>query len=483
MNLIYGYLPCIVFLFGWCRLLISIPTSVVLLVLMMLFVKQMDNDDSVKVEVPILILTLVLSSVFCLIIGYGGVFANFYDYIKHSSIIQDLVFYDWPVIYTQHEPAMLTYYLGQYVIPSLFGKVLHNRVAAELFMGVIGWIGVYLLYLNLMLLTKADNNRKQLLLLVLFFFFSGMLLPLQFIYNMLPLSGFRSYLNPHWFIVNEWLLQYRSTLVALRWAYPQFIVPCMGAAMLYWSKNYKYSAFLILPSFLFGTWGFLCLVVLILLRFAIVTIKNKKFNFDIVSTQNIVVVLIGCIFLFYYWGNIVSDKPDYMKLSIITKPWYYIKVYLPFVLFMFGFYVFLVWQDFKTNSMFLSVVVILLLIPCFKMGYYNDFVMCVSLPALFLLSSYLFRFLFAADSKQKSVKLRKVILTICLLLACTSPLMESKFIFPLKKMPFPQRTLSTFTDRDGNLSDVSDICIDCMRYNYYTYYPENTFFYNYISRK
>ena len=171
INLIYGYLPCIVFLFGWCNLFVSIPTSIVILVVMVLFVKQMDNVDSVKVEVPIIILTLVVSSAFCLIIGYGGLFANFYDYLKHSAVIQDLVSYDWPVIYTQNEPAMLTYYLGQYIIPSLIGKILHNRIAAELFMGFLGWIGVYLLYLNLMLLTKADNSRKQLLLLVMFFLF------------------------------------------------------------------------------------------------------------------------------------------------------------------------------------------------------------------------------------------------------------------------------------------------------------------------
>ncbi len=477
INLIYGYLPCIVFLFGWCNLFVSIPTSIALLVVMVLFVKQMDNVDSVKVEVPIIILTLVVSSAFCLIIGYGGLFANFYDYLKHSAVIQDLVSYDWPVIYTQNEPAMLTYYLGQYIIPSLIGKILHNRIAAELFMGFLGWIGVYLLYLNLMLLTKADNSRKQLLLLVMFFLFSGMLVPLQIIYNMLPINGFHSFLKPHWFKVNNWLLQYRSTLVALRWVYPQYIVPCMGAVMLYWNKSYKYSAFLMLPSIYFGTWGFLCLVCLTLLRLAISTIKRMKFNFDIISVQNIVVAMIGCVFLSYFWGNIISDKPDYTKLSLILKPSYYIKAYLPFVLFMFGFYVLLVWQDFKSDSMFLAVVVILLLIPCFKMGYYNDFVMCVSLPALFLLSSYLFRFLFADNSKQKPIKLRKVALSICLLLACSSPMMEFKYIFPLKKRSFPQRTLGIYTDRDAKVND------DCLKYNYFTYYPENTFFYKYMSRK
>lgn len=481
LNLLYGYLPCMVFLFGWCRLLISIPASVVLLVLIVLYVKQMDNNDSVRINAPVLITTLVVSSGLCLIMGYGGVFADFYDYTKHSAVIQDLVAYDWPVVYTQHEPAMLTYYLGQYLIPSLVGKVLHNRIAAELLMGLVSWMGVYLLYLNLMLLTKSDDGRKQLLLFVTYFFFSGMILPLQMVCKLLPLEGFDASLNLRWYIVDGWLLQYRSTLVAVKWVYPQYIVPCMGAMMLYQSNDFKNSALIMLPSFFFGPWSFLCLVILTILKVIIVSIRQKRVDFDIVSLQNVAVALIGCVFLFYYWGNItMGDKPDYMKLSMMTTPSYYLKAYLPFVLFMFGFYVMLVWQDFKSDPLFLAVVVVLLLIPCFKMGYFNDFVMCVSLPVLFLLFLYLFRFLITADSKQKPVRTRKIVLTLCLLLASVSPIMELRYNFPLRRMLFPRQTLCTFTDRDAIVEDKDD---DCMKYNYFTYYPENSFFYKYLSRK
>lgn len=478
LNLLYGYLPCIVFLLGWCKLWISVPASVALLILVVLFIRQMDNNDSVSISTPVLISTLAVSAGLCLVMGFGGVFANFFDYFKHSAIIQDLVAYDWPVVYTQNEPAMLTYYLGQYLIPSVVGKILHNRIVAELFMGLVGWVGVYLLYLNLVILTSANNGQKQLLLFVMYFLFSGMFLPLYIVYKSLPLNGITFFINHCWFVVEGWLLQYRSTLVALRWVYPQYIVPCIGAAMLYRSKEFKYCALILLPSFLFGTWSFLCLVILTVLRLLIVSIQQGKFNFDIVSIQNVVVALIGCVFLFYYWGNItMSGKPDYMKLSMITTPWYYITAYLPFVLFMFGFYVILVWQDYKTDPVFLAVVVVLLVIPCFRMGYFNDFVMSVSLPAMFLLFSYLFKFMITADSKQKLVKIRKVVLSICLLLACASPITELKSAFPLRIVSFSRRTLSTFTDRDAEVSD------DCMKYNYYTYYPEDSFFYKYLSKK
>lgn len=474
MNLLYCYVPCLVFLFGWCRFLVSIPSSIILVVLAVLFIKRTTAFDSIRVSKPVLITTAVISASLCLIIGFGGIFANYYDYNKHSAVIQDLVSYDWPVTYSEYEPAMLTYYLGQYLLPALFGKILHSRIAAELLMGAFGWIGVYLLFINLVVITKADNGKKQLWLLVMFFFFSGMLLPLQIVAKLVFGSNSGDILDPHWFRVFGWTLQYRSTLTAIKWTYPQYIVPCIGAAMLLRKDSFKDCALFMLPSMIFGTWGFLCLVMITVFQYVIICVVNRKVDFGIVSGHNIAVALIGCVFLFYYMGNLVGDKPDYARISIMTNPKYYVFAYLPFIMFMFGFYVLLLYKDFKNDKVFLSVVSTLLVIPCFRMGFFNDFVMCTSMPALFLLFAYVFRFLSIEHIRQKLM--RKTILSMCLLLACGSPLIELKQCFPLG-IGFPKRTLATYTDRKAKVDD------DCMKYNYFTYYPENTFFYKYLSKK
>ena len=474
LNLVYCYLPCMAFLFGWCRLSVSIPSSVLLVVMIYVYIKQMKNEDSVEIRMPVLIITLLSSLLVCVILGFGGVFANYYDYIKHSAVIQDMVMYDWPVYYQKNEPVMLTYYLGQYLIPSLFGKMFNNRFVAELLFGLFGWVGVYLLYLNLFMVVKPSNSRRQLLLMVMFFFFSGMLMPLKAIFKILvPLDTFEL-MDPHWFGINGWRLQYRSVLTSIRWVFPQYIVPCIGVAMLLNDKNMKYRALMILPSFISGTWGFLCLVMLVVLQYVIDCVKSKKPDYNIVSVQNITIALIGVVFLLYFVGNLSLDKPDYMKFSIILNPLYYLKCYIPFVLFMFGFYVLLVWKDFRNDSLFLSMVIMLLLIPCFKMGYYNDFVMCTSMPALFLCASFVFKFLFSTKARQTK---RHVLLCICLLLASSSPIIEFLSLFPLKTQSFSKRSLVKYTDMDAEVDD------DCMKYNYFTYYPEKTLFYKYIAKK
>ena len=416
----------------------------------------------------------------------GGVFANFPDYQKHSMVIQDLVTHQWPVVYHEKETAILTYYYGQYLIPSLFGKLMNSTIVAELSMGVFGWVGVLLLYLNLLFATDANNRKKQIWLFFLFILFSGMLMPLQIASQMKTIlhEGLHLHsLNPHWF---NWNLQYRSTLTAIKWVYPQYIIPGIGAILVYWNKDsFNNMALFILPSFICGTWGFLCLVIMILLMYVITCIKQKRLILEIFSVQNVLTVFVGSVFLAYFIGNLMNEKPDYMKLHLMTNPKYYVMAALPFGLFMFGFYVLLIWKQYKNDALFLSVVIVLTLIPCFKMGWYNDFVMCTSMPALFILSMYIFKFIFDSNLNLKFVKQRKITLCFCLLLACTSPLKELEL--SLNSLPYraslplrtflPKRTLSCYV---GHEADVED---ECMKYNYFAYDFENTFFYKYLARK
>ena len=476
-NILYVCLPCWTFLFGWCRSLVSIPASLFLLYLCYSFVNRLKKDEFVSIDIVAFFSVILLSAVLCVCIGMGGVFANFYDYEKHSMVIQDLFTYRWPVVYNENEPAMLTYYLGQYLIPSLIGKVFNNRIIAELSMGFLGWIGVVLLYLNLMFAANANTLKKQIILLILFFMFSGMLMPLQIVFQMIVPEEFHSFMDPHWFKLGNWELQYSSTLTAIKWVNPQYIIPCLGAMMLYWHKeSFADMGFFILPAFLCGTWGFLCLVVLVVFSYSISCVKQKKINWDIVSVSNILSVFIGCVFFAYFWGNLSNDKPDFMRLHLMKSIKYYLFAVLPFLLFMIGFYVLLIWKEYKNDYLFVSVILVLTLIPCFKMGMFNDFVMRTSMPALLLLSLYIFKFLLSIEVRSASIKRRKIALSICLLLASATPIMELKSSFPLS-VSFPKRSLSPYANR---YADVDD---GCMKYNYFAYDFENTFFYKYIARK
>lgn len=47
------------------------------------------------------------------------------DWPKHNAVLRDLMVRTWPVIYHNHDMvSMLTYYLGQYIVPAAVGKLL-----------------------------------------------------------------------------------------------------------------------------------------------------------------------------------------------------------------------------------------------------------------------------------------------------------------------------------------------------------------------
>ena len=195
------------------------------------------------------------------------------------------------------------------------------------------------------------------------------------------------------------------------------------------------------------------------------------------------VAAVGLVFLSYYWGNVVCEKPSYMYLSFIKKPSYYVWSYLPFVLFMFGIYVLLIWRESKSEILFLSIVVILVIVQCFSMGYFNDWVLGVSMPALFLLSCFVSQFLFTNSSTFKRFRLRKTVLSACLVLALWSPWreMQSSLRFMNNPISYPKKSLARYADRSLKFEDNRDAAI--MKYNYFTYDHENTFFYKHLARR
>lgn len=487
MNLIYCYIPCLLFLSGWCRPLISIPASLLLVLACCQFVKGLKTSRQVQIGKTVFWVSLAVSLAVCILSGMGGMFAHFYDYPKHRMVIQDLTVYDWPVVYHERETAMLTYYIGQYLLPALIGKVFNNSIIAEVMMGVFGWIGVYLLYINMVIITEANNKKKQLWLVALFFLFSGMMMPLKAVEQLLVTGSFKNALVGQswaWYIVRGNLLQYRCALTSIKWVFPQYIVPCLGVSMIALNhRNFKHSALFILPSMICGTWGFICSVMLVTLNYAISCIKSRKVDLTILSIWNIMVAAVGLVFLSYYWGNVVCEKPSYMYLSFIKKPSYYVWSYLPFVLFMFGIYVLLIWRESKSEILFLSIVVILVIVPCFRMGYFNDWVLGVSMPALFLLSCFVSQFLFTNSSTFKRFRLRKTVLSACLVLALWSPWreMQSSLRFMNNPISYPKKSLARYADRSLKFEDNRDAAI--MKYNYFTYDHENTFFYKHLARR
>lgn len=95
-------------------------------------------------------------------------------------ILFDLVNRSWPVYYmNEGEHSMLTYYLGQYMVPALIGKVCHSYKVAEIITLLWAETGLLLIYLNLIRILGIKRWYMQWMTAGLLCFFNGPLILAQ----------------------------------------------------------------------------------------------------------------------------------------------------------------------------------------------------------------------------------------------------------------------------------------------------------------
>ena len=474
-NLIFCYLPVVLFVCGWCRWEIGVPVCI-LLGLLFYFVYRDYLRERAKEELVLsrgMVISLILGTLgLSVLLGYGGLFASFNDYEKHSMVVQDLSRYSWPVIYSDaSSPSLLTYYVGSYLFPALVGKIFGSRIVAEIGLGLIGWMGMILLFLNILFLTDAQSQKKQIWAIVIYLGFYGMLLPLQLLMFKINDDVILGY--PHWFTY-KWL-QYRSSMASLKWVWEQYTIPALCLAMLYRFRSYKsLYAVWILPALICGTWGFVALFGFAIGDFIISCIREKKIYWEILSWQNILCGMIGVLMVIYLAGSLATDKPEELKFHIITDWKYYLVSYLPFCLFMFGFYYMLIWKGVKRDSFFYVTLVLLCLIPLGRAGLFNDWCMGTSMPALFMLTIYCIRYLLNKPT-EKEAKKRWVAMIVCMSLSV--PFAAYELYNPFHYSGMPARSLAQYSCEGCEEIDVD------LRTNYFCYQYEESLFYKYIARK
>lgn len=506
ITLVYIYIPIGIFLVGFTRL----PICLITLCVCGYGIYKMYKDYAGKqtehesfISVPVLCCCILLIIAVCICLGFGGIFYQPGDWSKHNAVLRDLVLREWPVIYSEHEKCSLTYYLGQYLVPALIGKLstffVSGDEAAKAFsvastaMAVWGIIGLILVFLNLIRITASDKPGKQFRLLWIMFFFCGALPLAQVVVT--GLFGDNSYSlgANHWLLVNDLLLQYRSNLVMIRWVYPQVIVIWLIVILfLENSENVKHYVILLAPVILYGTFAVVVMGT-IAVSSAIVSLflpgEKRAALKNIFSISNIICFLsLGVILISYFFGYIGVKKPDYISFQMQNLTADNIASIVIFTFFMCGIYVLCVFEEQKKNVIFYCTSTLLFFIPFFKMGLCNDWVMGTSIPALFILMIYVVDFLNKKEMRLKepgrkhafSYGIKYALVITIMLIGAWYPFVELKGNVvgqtPGGKLLDTYVTMETFTDRRSNES------IDLI-YNYYTYEPEQTFFHKYISRK
>ncbi len=518
-ELIYITLPVIIFLFGWTRWYIAIICC-----LSGIFCyKRMFLDHSLKKQnnnINVIPIILVIGCILLFFIGYlcswGRWVFQETDYEKHNAILADLTNRSWPVYYHNgNESSMLTYYIGQYILPSGIGKIFHSFRITEVATFVWSVIGIILVWLHLLKSLRIIHPANQICSLAVMFLFA----PTSYFTRVLASLTYAQHspINISEFIYisieAKTCIQYVSNYAQLSWAFPQIIVCWITVLLLIDNKdNIKYYVPLILPSMLYSILSFLGIVIIAFFYVLFILLRKRSFTAwlkQIMSIENIVfAVTIGSVFISYYWGNVFSVKPDIVKFhlsAVHLAPWvflvFYITCVLPYPLCLMKWY--------HKDVFFVIASAIISLLPLFCMGLFNDLMMRASIPAFFIIMYCIIDLL---NKKIHSVKLLKlktnkqnyaeskgkyrsglkkflrldslctILLILLLIGGAICPVVNIIDVLGKSHM-FQTEELRTwgtaeiYANRNLDNSKLYDKV-----YNYYTYDLDNNFFYKYIAR-
>lgn len=484
--LLYIYSGIILFLVGWCKWYIGGTISVLSLYIVFKISRDYLTRDFVAVKLSTVSLMIALGGAIY-IMGYGRFTNQTPDWQKHNAIINDLVNYSWPVVYDNGYgyKCMLTYYVGQYLVPGLFGKLFGSYRIAEIVNALWAYTGIVLVYINLLRLFKCENPFKQLLVLIVLLFFCypyvlGRLLIFLIYGNFFDGGG-------------EWVwsdshikLQYNSNWILLSWVFPQVIVAWLSST-LFWDhyNKIKYYIPMLLPALLYGSLSFIGFIPYIIVWPLIRFFKDKGglgIVKEVFSGYNIIMSLsLGVVILTYLLGNVLGDKPKELSFQMID---YHNKklLYLIFVLCTVVPYLLLVYKKNVNNWLFYVTFVSLCTFPLFTMGLFNDFTMRCSIPALFFLMLFVLQYICYGDNCRLFARKRVVFILILLLFSMkyiarfiVSNIWHDNIFELADNKSFG--TMRYVVDKKSTVNRLD------YKYNYFAYDIEETVFYRYIARK
>lgn len=466
VSIFYLYLPIFIFLLMWTKILVSLPITLITILALYIGIKKLILNISSKILIDIkeIVFSFFVILFICVFCGGGGLFVQDYDYSKHNTIINDLVNYDWPVIYKND--SMLTYYLGQYVVPGFIGHVF-NSVKIGIWSQVI-WnaFGLLISFYLICYFVNADTGLKRVGVGIIIFIFGGAIILGSSVYE--ALNGVK-YSFFKWLDISRVKVHFASNFDSIRGAFQHIIVPWISCGIFISDENYNKTNIyylLLFPLMFSATFGFIYFALIILAVFIYNCFINSfktEFN-NILSFSNIGLIPVTLVFLVYLAGNFLGDKPPGIGFKLIdfSDMWDFLII---FVFTEFLLYFITIYKTQKKNPIFYIILVELLIIPFISLGMYNDLCSRGANPARFILMTYCIKQLYEYKIKYIWNKL----LVLILLIAALNTVSECKYVVKTSyacEFKTERMTAKKFTTFEG-MSANPDIRQD-EAYNYFT---------------
>ncbi|MDW7690386.1 hypothetical protein R9C00_23500 [Flammeovirgaceae bacterium SG7u.111] len=413
-TFLYLGIPNLIFVLGWLHWYIAIPVSLALL--WSGWRIYLENKEAslpwAKSEITkkALWLMVIVVTVWLLVAGSGGVFRQFGDYEKHNSIVRELTEKAWPVILgdsdvVKGETTFLCYYLGYYLPTAFLSKLTHIQYA-NIYLFIWTWIGVVLTFFWI---RKLAGLKKGSLLFLIFPLLAGLDVYAA-VYRLVQSVVHHGFDDSFWEIVlyngldgmllHNWgaaakaqNFNYRDINRFISWMPQHAMGAWLAGAWIYWEGSFKkkniYIGLIVVLTINIST---LAAIGCVFLALVYLFRNDFKTNF---STHNLFTAIgLGLVMLSFLLAHYPISPKGFLWEFINWRT-------IPFVLFFFyliefGIYAFLVhpfyrMKSFKTD--FLMVIGILILLPFYKLGFYNDWLIDVPFSILLIFWILIIRFL------------------------------------------------------------------------------------------
>ncbi len=402
LSVIYLGIPVLVLLLGWVRPLYSLPVSAMFLIALFKYIQYNfhGNTEYYTLKTWQFLGVIILGTLWVSLSGIGGFGMLIHDHQKIYALTKDIIQRPWPVTYLyQGQHYYLAAYIGYHIVsPVLAGWISYN--AATIFLFCFSSFGVLLGVFWFIILSKS----KGLMALLFFMLIGGLDIAGYFLQNGIGFS-IREIMSgdfPQIFWSNsldiDRFLIYHGNTNLLFWAAPH-AVPCWVLSGLFFYELIVEKNIYNSPIYLFAMvfWSPFMLVG-IFPYFIWYLFKNSLVPFF--SLPNFFIIPAFVILFLFVNAVSVNEIDKGFIFSPLQNSTVFVKDFLKLAWFEFfevGIWFMATWflirkEFWKESKTFLTIILIILIcIPFYRLGKYNDWVQRVSMPSLFLLWSYLFR--------------------------------------------------------------------------------------------
>ena len=402
-TVLYLYIPILIFCLGWVKLYFAIPvivaTAIGIFFSMRLILRS--NKGKECCNVIELFLIFIAFFLFFVVAGHSDLSAQDYDWHKHHAIFNDLYNYEWPVVYNNN--SMLTYYLGQYMVPAFIGRCFHSLAIMKWMIPIWNALGLTIAYFIVCDLLKARTPVRKFIVFLFFVAWGGCTSIGSIIFNLIHSnqlivipSSFK------WINMDAAKIHFASNYDALHDAFQHVITPWLSVCFFLGNKKHFESYMMISVPLLFSaTFAFVYFIPILFsyLLWCMLKSFSAEQKKQVFSLGNFLILPILALLCVYFYSYIIAPKPNSIGFSITNfgSNWYFYFIFI--VVEFLGYSALLFWSN-RHNPLFYIINIELLIIPCFSLGMFNDLCSRGSIPARFILMIFCLDYLFSHSKKK-----------------------------------------------------------------------------------